>query len=75
MWWWFLFIYFRNLSNYWAAARSDIRPISGHLATYTLSILAQLHEGATAKCPDIARMPGRAAAQLDRFLKYCTHLF
>ena len=34
------------------------------------SILAQLHEGATAKCPDIGRIPGRATAQLDRFLKY-----
>ena len=75
--------YFRNLSN-WAAARPDIRPISGHLATapscnYTRiegygyippSILAQLDEGATAKCPDIGRIPGRATAQLDRFLKY-----
>ena len=37
---------------------------------YNPSILAQLHEGATTRCPDIGRMPGRAAAQLDRFLKY-----
>ena len=49
--------YFRNMSN-WAAARPDI-PL------YTPSILAQLHEGATAKCPDIGRMRGREAAQLQ----------
>ena len=43
-----------------------------NIGVYTPSILAQLHEGATAKCPDIGRMQGRAAAQLERISKVCS---
>ena len=49
----------------WAAARADIRT-PGNSTLMQLHenrggiFLAQLYEGATAKCPDIGRMPGRA---------------